>query len=205
MEEAGAEPEARPSPALSELSGEPGVEELQAVLQESYDPRKEGIESFEARINRAAEGLQMLGIEVVDRQAEILLEASAIKEVYGVTSSLEPAVMVRTARDFFVGVSVDPLISDLERRNRAQGYASLIRTFGGKTSADPTKLFSTPSLSKEVGGGLLGWSVLVITTWATYNICYTILVEVSAVELSRALEALSKSNLANLNKWLCGT
>ena len=86
LEEAGAEPEARPSPALSELSGEAGVEELQAVLQESYDPRKEDIESFEARINRAAEGLQMLGIEVVDRQAEILLEASAIKEVYGVTS-----------------------------------------------------------------------------------------------------------------------
>ena len=55
LEEAGAEPEARPSPALSELSGEPGVEELQAVLQESYDPRKEGIESFEARVNRAAE------------------------------------------------------------------------------------------------------------------------------------------------------
>ena len=154
LEEAGAEPEARPSPALSELSGEPGVEELQAVLQESYNPRKEGMEAFEARINRAAEGLQMLGIEVVDRQAEILLEANAIKEVYGVTGSLEPTVMVRTARDFFVGVSVDPAISDLERRNRAQGYASLIRTFGGKTSTDPTKLFSTPSLSKEVGGGL---------------------------------------------------
>ena len=41
---------------------------------------------------------------------------------------------------------------------------------------------------------LLGWSVLVITSWATYNICYNKLVEVSMVELSRALAALSKSN-----------
>eukprot|EP00434_Breviolum_minutum_P040079 symbB.v1.2.035607.t1/scaffold4832.1/size34166/4 len=75
--------ERRPSPALSELSGEPGVEELQAVLQKSYDPRKEDLEAFEARINRAAEGLQMLGIEVAERQEEVLLKASAIKEVYG--------------------------------------------------------------------------------------------------------------------------
>ena len=41
---------------------------------------------------------------------------------------------------------------------------------------------------------LLGRSVLVITSWATYNICYNKLVEVSMVELSRALAALSKSN-----------
>ena len=41
--EAGAEHASRPSPALSELSGEPGVEELQAVLQSSYDPRKESL------------------------------------------------------------------------------------------------------------------------------------------------------------------
>ena len=43
-------------------------------------------------------------------------------------------------------------------------------------------------------GLVLGWSVLVITSWATYNICYNKLVEVSMVELSRALAALSKSN-----------
>ena len=95
----------------------------------------------------------MLGIEVADRQEEVLLEASAVKEVYGVTSSLDPAVMVRTARDFFVGISIDPSISDRERRNRARGYASLIRTFGGKASEDPTKLFSTPSVVKAEGGG----------------------------------------------------
>ena len=108
---------------------------------------------FEARVNRAAESLLMLGIEVADRQEEVLLEASAVKEVYGVTSSLDPAVMVRTARDFFVGISIDPSISDRERRNRARGYASLIRTFGGKASEDPTKLFSTPSVVKAEGGG----------------------------------------------------
>ena len=153
LEEAGAEHESRPSPALSELSGEPGVEELQTVLRETYDPRKERLDVFEARINRSAEGLLMLGIEVAERQEEVLLEASAINEVYGVTSSLDPAVMVRTARDFFVGISIDPHISDRERRNRARGHASLIRTFGGKTSEDPTKLFSTPSLGKAEGGG----------------------------------------------------
>ena len=108
LEEVGAERESRPSPALSELSGEPGVEELQAVLQSAYDPRKESLDVFEARVNRAAEGLLMLGIEVADRQEEVLLEASAVKEVYGATSSLDPAVMVRTARDFFVGISIDP-------------------------------------------------------------------------------------------------
>ena len=153
LEEAGAEHVSRPSPALSELSGEPGVEELQAVLQSAYDPRKESLDVFEARVNRAAESLLMLGIEVADRQEEVLLEASAVKEVYGVTSSLDPAVMVRTARDFFVGISIDPSISDRERRNRARGYASLIRTFGGKASEDPTKLFSTPSVVKAEGGG----------------------------------------------------
>ena len=131
LEEAGAEPEPRPSPALSELSGEPGVEGLQAVLAESYDPRKEESDAFEARITRAADGLLMLGIEVSDRQAEVLLEANAIKEVYGVTGRLEAATMVKAARDLFVKVSVDPNILDLERRSRAQGYASLIRTFGG--------------------------------------------------------------------------
>jgi len=114
------------------------------VPQESHDPRKEELDVFEARINRAAKGLLMLGIEVAERQEEVLLEASAIKEVYGATTSLDPAVMVRTARDFFVGISIDPHISDRERRNRARGYASLIRTFGGKASEDPTKLFSTP-------------------------------------------------------------
>ena len=114
LEEAGAEPEVRPSPALSELSGEPGVEELQAVLQASYDPRKEELDVFEARVNRAAEGLLMLGIEVAERQEEVLLEASAIKEVYGATTSLDPAAMVRMARDFFVGVTIDPRIPDLE-------------------------------------------------------------------------------------------
>ena len=153
LEEAGAEHASRPSPALSELSGEPGVEELQAVLQSAYDPRKESLDVFEARVNRAAESLLMLGIEVADRQEEVLLEASAVKEVYGATNSLDPAVMVRTARDFFVGISIDPSISDRERRNRARGYASLIRTFGGKASEDPTKLFSTPSVVKAEGGG----------------------------------------------------
>ena len=64
--------------------------------------------------------------------------------------------MVRTARDFFVGISIDPSISDRERRNRARGYASLIRTFGGKASEDPTKLFSTPSVVKAEGGGTAG-------------------------------------------------
>ena len=152
LEEAGAEPEVRPSPALSELSGEPGVEELQAVLQASYDPRKEELDVFEARVNRAAEGLLMLGIEVAERQEAVLLEASAIKEVYGATTSLDPAAMVRMARDFFVGATIDPRIPDLERRNRARGYASLIRTFGGRTSEDPTKLFSAPSLKAEGGG-----------------------------------------------------
>ena len=78
LEEAGAEHASRPSPALSELSGEPGVEELQAVLQSAYDPRKESLDVFEARVNRAAESLLMLGIEVADRQEEVLLEASAL-------------------------------------------------------------------------------------------------------------------------------
>ena len=69
LEEAGAEHVSRPSPALSELSGEPGVEELQAVLQSAYDPRKESLDVFEARVNRAAESLLMLGIEVaIDRK-----------------------------------------------------------------------------------------------------------------------------------------
>ena len=118
LEEAGAEHVSRPSPALSELSGEPGVEELQAVLQSLYDPRRESLDVFEARVNRAAESLLMLGIEVADRQEEVLLEASAVKEVYGVTSSLDPAVMVRTARDFFVGISIDPSISDRAAESR---------------------------------------------------------------------------------------
>ena len=41
---------------------------------------------------------------------------------------------------------------------------------------------------------LLGWSVLVLSSSATYNICYTKLVGVSVAELSGALGALSKSN-----------
>ena len=56
--------------------------------QESHDPRKEELDVFEARINRAAKGLLMLGIEVAERQEEVLLEASAIKEVSGTTTSL---------------------------------------------------------------------------------------------------------------------
>ena len=46
------------------------VEELQAVLQSAYDPRKESLDVFEAPVNRAAESLLMLGIEVADRQEE---------------------------------------------------------------------------------------------------------------------------------------
>ena len=140
LEEVGAERESRPSPALSELSGEPGVEELQAVLQSAYDPRKESLDVFEARVNRAAEGLLMLGIEVADRQEEVLLEASAVKEVYGATSSLDPAVMVRTARDFFVGISIDPHISDRSRLKTFQNiYRQEIRA--GNVEADPASVY----------------------------------------------------------------
>lgn len=113
--------------------------------QESHDPRKEELDVFEARINRAAKGLLMLGIEVAERQEEVLLEASAIKEVYGTTTSLDPAAMVRMARDFFVA-------SQTWSGGIAPGVASLTRTFGGKASGDPTKLFSTPSLKAEGGG-----------------------------------------------------
>ena len=149
-------PRGLPSPTMSEASAAPGVEELQKILMETYDPTKETVDSFVARVDRAADSLQGLRLETSEeRLSEIRSGAQAIEEVFAMTKDLNPRLMVQTARDLFVGVSVDPAISDLERRTRAQGYASLIRAFGGKMSSDPAKQFSTPS-DKGPSGGAAG-------------------------------------------------
>ena len=46
-------PRGLPSPTMSEASATPGVEELQKILMETYDPTKETVDSFVARVDIA--------------------------------------------------------------------------------------------------------------------------------------------------------
>ena len=57
-------PRGLPSPTMSEASAAPGVEELQKILMETYDPTKETVDSFVARVDRAADSLQGLGLSL---------------------------------------------------------------------------------------------------------------------------------------------
>ena len=77
-----------PSPTMSEASAAPGVEELQKILTETYDPTKETVDSFVARVDRAADSVQGLGLETSEEQVlEVRSRAQAIEE-YAITKDL---------------------------------------------------------------------------------------------------------------------
>lgn len=87
---------------------------------ETYNPTKETVDFFVARVNRAADSLQGLGLETSEKQLlEVCLGAQAIEEVYAITKDLNSKLMVQTARNLFVGVSVNPAMLDLKRRTCA--------------------------------------------------------------------------------------
>ena len=53
--------------------------------------------------------------------------------------------LVRAARDQFIAVSLDDMISEADRSQRAAALSAFIKANGGKESEDPGKVFSTPS------------------------------------------------------------
>ena len=107
-------PMGRPSPTLSNASAAPGIEELQKILAETYDPTRETVDSFVARsfvarVDRAADSLQGLGLEMSEeRLLEVRSEAQAIEEAFAITKDLDPKLMVQAAGALYVGASVHP-------------------------------------------------------------------------------------------------
>ena len=144
----------RPS---SVASGGASVSSLQAKLKALYDPSGEDLGAYLMRMGRTIEALTTLGasapagaLEKCTRKAELVVE------LYAEHGSLERARAVRFLRDRFLAHAQDENISSEEKDLSIAAIGELIEQLGGRPSASPEKLFSTPSDSKQGGEAARG-------------------------------------------------
>ncbi|CAK9013328.1 Uncharacterized protein SCF082_LOCUS11888 [Durusdinium trenchii] len=80
----------------------------------------------------------------------VTLKAEIIQEAYDRVGTWEVRALVRTLRDQFAFVALDPNLSDEDKTLKAEALGQVILGLGGKESSKSDKLFSTPSVEGPV-------------------------------------------------------
>ena len=138
--------EERPGPPSSVGSGGGSVRSLQAKLRALYDPSMEELGAYLMRMGRTIEALTTLDAEAPPGQLELCTrKAELMIELHAEHGGLDKARAVRFLRDKFLAYAQDDAISAEEKDLSIMAIGELIEQLGGKPSASPVKLFSTPS------------------------------------------------------------
>ena len=95
--------------------------------------------------------LKTLGRDVKTEDLDrVTLKAEIIQEAYDRVGTWEVRALVRTLRDQFAFVALDPNLSDEDKTLKAEALGQVILGLGGKESSKSDKLFSTPSVEGPV-------------------------------------------------------
>ena len=109
------------------------------------------------RLGRTIEALTTLDAAAPPGQlAQCTRKAELMIELYAEHGGLDKAKAVRFLRDKFLAYAQDDSIGPEEKNLSILAVGELIEQLGGKPSASPVKLFSTPSDGKEEPAGPRG-------------------------------------------------
>ena len=139
------EEKGRASPAPS--SGYTGVSmsEMQRKLLALHDPRYESLAAYRARAERISHALEVLGQEGPADLRSVIMKAELIQEGYEALGDFDPRTMVGHLREQFIMLANDDTKEPEEKGLTTVAIAELIQDLGGRVSAAPDKVFSTPS------------------------------------------------------------
>ncbi|CAK9045581.1 Pro-Pol polyprotein [Durusdinium trenchii] len=134
-----------------EESSAADVDELLKQLRQLFRPDQEDMGVLLARVTRLVMALKTLGHDVKTEDLDrVTLKAEIIQEAYDRVGTWDARALVRTLRDQFAFVALDPNLSDEDKTLKAEALGQVILGFGGKESSKSDKLFSTPSVEGPV-------------------------------------------------------
>ena len=149
--------EGRGSPSSAGSAGAASARSLQAKLKALYDPSAEDLGAYLMRMGRTIEALTTLDAAAPPGQlAQCTRKAELMIELYAEHGGLDKAKAVRFLRDKFLAYAQGDSIGPEEKDLSILAVGELIEQLGGKPSASPVKLFSTPSDGKEEPAGPRG-------------------------------------------------
>ena len=145
--------EGRQSPRPSSVgSGSASVSSLKGRLDALYDPANEEFSAYLARMGRVISALRSLDASVPPKTLEkITKKAELMIELHAEFGGVERGRGVRFFRDKFVRTVQDESLDSEERELTIVALGEIIEKLGGKLSASPEKLFSTPSDDRDQG------------------------------------------------------
>ena len=130
----------------SSHSGQVNPAVLQERLYQLYDPSKESLDAYNARVDRMVDAMETLGMDV---DGDVVVQLKDKAEVLSATwdhfgkKPYKPGEGLAFLRELFLKVALDDTIPREDVEFRSQSIRELILAFGGKESSNPEKLFSS--------------------------------------------------------------